>query len=195
MQSPQIFTARGFDAYFPVLDPWVAWSVSLPSFLFPVYLQANVGPLGLPAGTLPNLVLELPPCHESYLPRLPISTLSTGLDECFFFNSFVVGLLCSSIFWLLWLFFIFKFIVLLLIVQGCKVYLPTPPSWLEVSLSLFFQIFNFLLFLFSFCHPYDVKIVIPEVVPEGAYPICILLNFFHLIVLIGCIMLPYVPNY
>ena len=30
LQPPEIFTARGFEAIFPMLDPWVVWSVSLP---------------------------------------------------------------------------------------------------------------------------------------------------------------------
>ena len=53
--------------------------------------------------------------------------------EWFFFNSLVVGLPYSSIFWQFWLFFVFKFVVvLLLVVQVGKVYLPTTPSWLVV---------------------------------------------------------------
>ena len=56
----------------------------------------------------------------------------TSLDECFFFNSLVVGLPCSLIFWQFWLFSVFKFVVvLLLVVQGGTVYLPTPLSWPE----------------------------------------------------------------
>ena len=45
-----------------------------------------------------------PPCHRSFPPQ-PISTTPTSLNECFFFNSLVVGLPCSSIFWKFWLFF------------------------------------------------------------------------------------------
>ena len=41
-------------------------------------------------------------------PRLPISAPPTGLDECFFFISLVVGLPCGSIFCQFWLFFYFK---------------------------------------------------------------------------------------
>ena len=37
------------------------------------------------------------------LPRLPICAPPTGLDECFFFISLVVRLLCSSIFCQFWL--------------------------------------------------------------------------------------------
>ena len=51
----------------------------------------------------------------------------------FFVYHLVVGLLYSSIFWQFWLLFVFKFVVvLLMIVWGGKVYLPTPPSWPEV---------------------------------------------------------------
>ena len=66
---------------------------------------------------------------------LPISGPPTSLNECVFFNSLVVGLPNSFIFCQFWLFFVFKFVVvLLLLVRGGKVYLPTPPSWLEVGL-------------------------------------------------------------
>ena len=59
--------------------------------------------------------------------------LLTSLNECFF-NSFVVGLPYSLIFWQFWLFFVFKFLViLLLVVCGGQVYLPTPPPWPEVN--------------------------------------------------------------
>ena len=38
---------QGLRLYFPALEPWVAWSASLPT-ICPVYLCANVGPLCLP---------------------------------------------------------------------------------------------------------------------------------------------------
>ena len=58
----------------------------------------------------------------------------TGLDECFFFKSLAFGLPYSLIFWQFWLFFVFKFVVVvLLIVRGGRVYLPTLPSWLEAQ--------------------------------------------------------------
>ena len=60
----------------------------------------------------------------------------TGLDECFFFNSLVVGLPYSSIFCQFWLFFVFKFVILLLVVGGGTVCLPTPPSWPDVPTNL-----------------------------------------------------------
>ena len=44
------------------------------------------------------------------------SSLLPSLDECFFFNSLVVGLPYSLIFWQFWLFFVFKFVVVLLLV-------------------------------------------------------------------------------
>ena len=98
-----------------------------PPPLLPVYLCANVGPWGLPATTLwgllaaawpapfhnplPSWVRQPPPCHESSLPLLPISAPPTGLDECFFFISLVVGLPYSSIFCQFWLFFVFKLLL------------------------------------------------------------------------------------
>ena len=72
------------------------------------------------------------PCHASSPPWLPISAPPTSLDQCFFFNSLVVGLQYSLIFWQFWLFFIFKFIVILVLVEWeSETHLPTPPSWLE----------------------------------------------------------------
>ena len=51
------------------------------------------------------------PCRESSPPWLPVSTPPTGLDECFFFISLVVGLSYSSIFCQFWLFFVFKLLL------------------------------------------------------------------------------------
>ena len=92
-----------------------------------VYVCMNVGLQGLSATTLwglvvatwpaplhnppPHWVHQLPPCRESSLPRLPISAPPTGLDECFFFISLVVGLPCSSIFCQFWMFFVFKLLL------------------------------------------------------------------------------------
>ena len=82
--------------------------------------------------------LACPGPPATALPRvlstwLPVSAPPTGLDKCFFFNSLVVRLPYSSIFCQFWLFFVFKFVVvLLLVVQGGTVCLPMPPSWLEL---------------------------------------------------------------
>ena len=77
---------------------------------------------GSPAAAFPHvlsvLVLHLCPSYQ--------------FSECFFFNSLVVELLYTLFFWQLWLFFVFKFVVLLLVVRGGKVCLPTLPSLLEV---------------------------------------------------------------
>ena len=49
------------------------------------------------------------------------------------FNTLVVGVPCSLIFWQFWLFIVFKLVVVfLLVVQGTEVFLPTPSSWLEL---------------------------------------------------------------
>ena len=87
-----------------------------------VYPHTNVGPPGAPASTLLR-ALSTPAA---------ISAPPTGMEECFFFNSLVVGLPYSLIFWQLWLFLIFKFVVVLLVVQRGAVCLPAPPSWPEV---------------------------------------------------------------
>ena len=92
-----------------------------------------------------------------------ISAPPTGLDECFFFNSLVVGLPYSSVFCQFWLFFVFKCVfVLHLVVQGGTVCLPMPPSWPEVPLIFSINIqlplcmprfcIHRLKIVFSICH-------------------------------------------
>ena len=71
-----------------------------PQLFLLVYLHAHVGLLTPPATASPGPaaagllapVLQLLPCPESSPSWLPISTPPTSLDECFFFNSLVVGL-------------------------------------------------------------------------------------------------------
>ena len=92
-----------------------------PSFLL-VYLCVNVGPQGLPATASCSLVFLVPQSATSLGPPaaglqrilstwLPVSTPSTGLDECFFFISLIVGLPYSSIFCQFWLFFVLKLLL------------------------------------------------------------------------------------
>ena len=111
-----------------------------------VYLHANMGPpappftalLGPPAASLPAPLHNLPPhcfhqplpCRESSLPSCPsltlllvwmnVSSLTTCLSDF---------LPYSLIFCQFWLFLVFKFVVvLLLVVRGGTVCLPTPLS-------------------------------------------------------------------
>ena len=117
------FQSELLRLYFPELQPWVAVYLAPQLFLL-VYLNANVGQPGLPAATLLQLLST----------SLPNSTLPNGVDECFSFNSLIVGFPYSSIFWQFCLFFVFKFVVvLLLVVRGGTVCLPTLLPWLEVS--------------------------------------------------------------
>ena len=113
-----------FEALFPQAGALGCAVCFAPPPFLPVYLCANVGLQGLPATTLwgllaaawpapfhnppPCWVRQLPPCHESSPPWLPLSAPPTGLDECLFFISLVVGLPYSSIFCQFWLFFVFK---------------------------------------------------------------------------------------
>ena len=112
-QSSQVFKDRGFEALFPHAGAMGCVVCLTPQLLLPVYLHTNMGPPTLPATispglgatTLPTLVLQVPPCCKSSPPWLPVFTPPTGLDDCFFFNSLVVRLPCSLIFWQFWLFF------------------------------------------------------------------------------------------
>ena len=109
------------------------WSPPTALQLFlPVYLHAHVGLSVLPAAALPQV----------FSAWLPIFAPPTSLDEYFFFNSLVVRLLYSWVFCQFLLFFVFKFVVVLLLaVRGGTMYLPTPPSLLEAPhLVLFVKI-------------------------------------------------------
>ena len=127
--SPTTTTPTGFyrqvlRPHFPALEPWVAWSVLLPSCSF-WFIAHKCGTTWSTSHYPACPVLQPPPCYMSSPPQLPIPTPPTGLDECFLFNSLVVGLPYSLIFWQFWLFFVFKFVVaLLLVVKVGKVYLP-----------------------------------------------------------------------
>ena len=125
-----------FNQWFEALFPHGAtmgWSVCHPVHLPLPHWPAAFLPT--PLHNLPPRYVRQPlPCRESSPPGLPVSTPPTGLDECFFFLSVFVRFPCSSIFCQFWLFFVFKFVVvLLLVVRGGTVCLPTPPSWLEVN--------------------------------------------------------------
>ena len=99
---------------FPVLELYLT-----PQLFLLVFLHANVRLLSLPVATL--LYILCPSCPSP--PLLPVWMNVSS------FNSLVVGLSYSSIFWQFWLFFVFKFVVFLLVVRGGKVYLPMPPYW------------------------------------------------------------------
>ena len=116
-----------FEALFPQAGALGCEVCFAPPLFLPVYLCTNVGPQGPPATTLwgllttawtapfhnpsPLWVCQPPTCCESPLPRLPVSTPPTGVDECFFFISLVDGLPCSSIFCQFWFFFVFKLLL------------------------------------------------------------------------------------
>ena len=140
----RFFHSEVLRFYFPSTEPWVAWSILLP-VVRPSLSTHKCATAWSTSHHLtwcanhpwPTSVLQPLPCCKSFPPRLPISALPTDLDECFFFKSLVVGLTYSLIFWQFWLFFVFKFVVLLLVVQGGKVYLPMSPSWPEVQILSF----------------------------------------------------------
>ena len=125
--TPTGVCSQRFEALFLGLEPWVVWSVSLPRcsswFICSLMWDCLVHQLRPhpPAAALPGI----------FSAQLPVPAPPTGLGECFFLNSFVVGLPYSSIFWPFWLCFVLKFVVvLLMVVQGGTVCLPVLPSWL-----------------------------------------------------------------
>ena len=107
-QPSRAFSIRGLRLYFPKLEPWVAWSASLPAFC-PVYLCANVGPQGLLVVRLPvpfvphSASLGSATAKRVLSTPVPVSSPPTGLDECLFFYFLGVQLPCCSIFCQFWL--------------------------------------------------------------------------------------------
>ena len=96
-QPPQFLPPEVLWRLFPALEPWVGPSVWLPSCssqFIGTYMWDR-------------LVQQPPPCHASSPPQMSLSAPPLSLDEYFFFNSLVVGLPYSSIFWQLWLVFLF----------------------------------------------------------------------------------------
>ena len=140
-----MFSIRGLRLYFPELKPWVARSVLIPrcSSWF-IYVQMWGCRVCWWSHCLPRLSHSLPclwvwPCCPKFcLPRLHVSAPPTSLDECFFFISLVVRLLCGSIFCQFWLFFVFK--LLLSFFWLCEevqcVYLCLHLVWNQSALSL-----------------------------------------------------------
>ena len=116
----RFFTARGFEAFFSRAETLGCADCLTSQLFLPAYLHVNVGPPGPQATALPSLACHLavnpvcPSCPSP--PQLPISAPPTCLGEYFFFNSLVVRLPYSLIFWKFWLFFVFKFVVVLLLV-------------------------------------------------------------------------------
>ena len=113
----QVFIVSGFEAFFSLTGTLGCMVCLAPQLFLLVYPPTNVGLLSPPAAALSHV----------------LSAPSTGLNECFFLTSLVVGLPYNLIFWQFCLFFVFKFVVVcLLVVQGGTDYLPMPLSWPEV---------------------------------------------------------------
>ena len=139
-----MFSVRGFEALFLCAGTLCCLVRLAPQLFLLVICMQMCNPPPLPATALPSplaaaspaQVFQLLCCNKSSPPQLSVATLPTGQDECFFSNSFIVGLPYSLISCQFGVFFVFKFVVVLvLVVRGGTVYLPMPPSWLEVTVS------------------------------------------------------------
>ena len=131
-QPPQVFSVRGFEALSPCSGTLGCMACLTPQLFLLVYPHANVGLPALPATTLPR-VLSTPAAYVClcYWPGRMFLLYLLGCRTSIQFDFLAV--------------LVFKcVVVLLLVVQGSKIYLPTPPCCLEV-VSLIFSI----IFLFS----------------------------------------------
>ena len=129
----RFFQSEVLRLYFPTLESWVAWSVSLPSCSSWIICTQVWDCLTL---QLPPCLPCLPPCCTSSPPWLPIAVPSTNLDGCFFFNSLVVRLPFSIIFWYSDCFFFLNLVLFCFVfcffffwLFGEAVYLLTRPYW------------------------------------------------------------------
>ena len=105
--------AHPLSPAFPAFSscPWVIHTSCLAS-IFPILFLTPpclFSTYHLWVHLLPLCLVRQLLCTSPFHP--PVFAPPTSLDECFFFNSLVVGLLYSSIFWQFWLFFVFKFVV------------------------------------------------------------------------------------
>ena len=148
-QPPRVLSIRGLRLYFPALEPWIAWSASLPA-VCPVYLCANLGPRGA------TRCSACPTLHHSESGPLGLSVRKCGvagsasgqtacpvrptLCQSRYHNSNPLRPGCPSPpllpVWMnvsflstwCWTSLLFNFLSVL-VVQGGAVCLPTPPSW------------------------------------------------------------------
>ena len=141
---PAASTPKGFfqsevlRLYFPALKPWAAQSVLLPSCSSQFIRTQMWDPLvhqPLPHPTWSSSHhIAIRPLHPSCLsPSLLLVWMNVSSFAPWLVGFHTVWFSVSS-----GLFFIFKF-VCLLVVQGGKVYLPTPPSWPEVPAEVNFK--------------------------------------------------------
>ena len=140
-KPPQVFTARSFEALFSYAGTLGCTLCLTPQLFLPVYPHADVRPPTLPAPSHP--VLQLLPRHGCSPPWLPVLAPPTSLDENFFFNSLVVRLLYSSVFWH---FGCFLFSNLLSSSFGCMRRHSVSTYTSIFKLSIFLAIFPFIFF-------------------------------------------------
>ena len=125
----QIFTARGCVALAGT-GTLVCAVCLTPKLFLPVHLHAMQDhPDHQPL-----------PCYMSSLHQLLISD-HTSLDECFLFNSLVVGLPHNSVFWQFWLFSVFKLVVSFfwLCEKAKLIYLHPHLGWNPLNLIAFLK--------------------------------------------------------
>ena len=95
LQPPGVFSTRGLRLYFPVLQPWVVQSASLPVVrpgLSMWECRASGSASGQTACPIRPTLRQSPPATATRVlstPPLPVSAHPTGLDECLFFISLV----------------------------------------------------------------------------------------------------------
>ena len=98
------FIGRGFEALVSHAGTLGCMVCLTPQLFLPTYLHTNVRLPSLPAAASSSQSITLLRVLFTLAAHL---TPPTSLDECFFFNTLVVGFPYSSIFWQFWSFFCF----------------------------------------------------------------------------------------
>ena len=105
-QFPQNFAARRFEALFPHVGI-VGCAVYLTPQLLLWFICTEMWDHQVCSLCLTHPVLQPRPCYVFSPSWLPVSGPPTNLNECFLFNSLVVRLPHSLIFWQFWVFCFF----------------------------------------------------------------------------------------
>ena len=117
------FYSQKFGGFFS--PPWNLGLCGLSSsaVVLLVYPHGNVGPPGATSHAQSSSHhLAMHP-----LPQPPFSTPPTLKKNVSSVIPWLLDFYTVQVFWQIWLFFVFKFVVLLLTVRRGKVYVPTPP--------------------------------------------------------------------
>ena len=190
------FQSEALRLYFPILVPWVAWSILLPMWSPPNYLHVNMGPSsaqaaaswGPPTAALPAPFLQWQLCPESSPPGCPpppLPPISNNVSSL----TLVVRLPYSLIFCQFSCFVCVKFVIVFFF--GClrRNSVSTCVSNLDGSdgfiLEFWFCSIGLYVFLCNFCAVLVTIALQHNWISRSVMPLA-LFFFFKISLTIGC---------